>query len=68
MEQTTIIILVLGALIFGALIAYVLVRSGQKQASNRPDEAFLLLQNQLQGFQVQMGELLKTVDSKMGES
>lgn len=68
MEQTTIIILVLGALIFGALIAYVLVRSGQKQVSNRPDEAFLLLQNQLQGFQVQMADLLKTVDSKMGES
>lgn len=59
----------LGALVAGIVIAVLIMRSGRRQdLGARPDEAFLLLQNQLQGFQAQMAEVLKTVDSKMGES
>lgn len=69
MEQGSLILFILGALVAGIVIAVLIMRTGRRQdLAARPDEGLLLLQNQLQGFQAQMADLLKTVDAKMGES
>jgi DNA recombination protein RmuC len=71
----SIALLTLAGLVLGALIALSLVRlQGRRRAetADKPADgqadAFLLIQNQINNFQSQIGDFMKMVDSRIGES
>ncbi|KKU80774.1 MAG: hypothetical protein UY07_C0033G0003 [Parcubacteria group bacterium GW2011_GWA1_47_8] len=60
--------LVIGALVAVVVVAYLKKSSTQAPAGDTQNDALLLIQNQINNFQSQIGEFMKVVDSKMGES
>ena len=70
--MSSLILIVIG-LLLGALLAAILVLLARKNvppatSSEQPNEALLLIQNQLGNFQNQLGDFMKTVDAKVGSS
>lgn len=68
--STTLILL--SGLVFGALAAFIVFRLLKKEVIETPpvqnNDALLLIQNQISNFQTQIGDFMKVVDTKMGES
>lgn len=69
MSSITLIFL---GVVFGAVIAAVMIVSFLRKQSGSKDgtqgDALLLIQNQLGNFQAQLGDFMKTVDAKVGTS
>ncbi len=66
------LVLILVGLVIGALALLVVILYLKKimpQTTNEPqNDALLLIQNQIGSFQSQLGNFMKTVDEKMGDS
>ncbi len=60
--------LIIGALAAVAFLAYMRKQNAATAASEPKNDALLLIQNQIGNFQSQLGDFMKTVDAKMGES
>ncbi len=66
------LVLIFIGLIIGALVAFVVVlylKKGEHKNTPEPqNDALFLIQNQMSNFQSQLGDFMKTVDVKMGDS
>ncbi|OHA81514.1 MAG: hypothetical protein A2675_03540 [Candidatus Yonathbacteria bacterium RIFCSPHIGHO2_01_FULL_51_10] len=69
MDSLLVIIIAIIAAVIGATVVFFVVKGNASgvPAQNQND-GLMLLQNQIQGFQAQIGDLVKTVDAKLGDS
>lgn len=63
---------ILGSFLAGFFVWFMFARKRAEEGSGRNEQGLVHLQNQLQGFQAQfqtqIGDLVKTVDAKLGDS